>query len=456
MILARQTRMLVIITIVLNFFSVAAFAAEDNTANFLSLSDIHFDPFVSCHGKIPCPLIMSLRKSAASEWPKILAADANEVPQYRQDTTYPLLLSALNASKKTAEQRNAKFVLVLGDSLGHDYRRFYKKYANDKNGVHYQEFVLKTLQFMNLEIKNAFPTLSVYEVVGNNDSYRNDYVSTPNGPFYSDMARLWGSLIVNNENRSMMQQQFPTAGYYAVTVQPGLRLIVLNSVLFSKHTKSKTVELAANRELDWLHKQLQIAKEMHQKVFIAMHIPIGIDVYASLRIKLFTLIELWKPNYTKRFRDELAQFAPEISAIFCGHLHSDWFQILTFNGSNEIPVTGTPSISPLFGNNPGYKIYSYSLPDFELKDFTTYYYPVNGSKTWTVEYDFNQSYQSECKNCVALTGMNLLTKKGTLSEHYKRFYALGTDDKAINTKWNPYYWCAVRQISTDDYRKCIE
>ncbi len=115
---------------------------------------------------------------------------------------------------------------------------------------------------------------------------------------------------------------------------------MLNTNVFSYKAKGENINQTAMQQLDWLHAQLQAAQNKKQTVLIAMHIPIGVDIYASLRFKLFTLMEFWKPTYLQRFQNELQQFAPRIAGIFAGHLHSDWFQILTFS-SGEIPVTGS-------------------------------------------------------------------------------------------------------------------
>src|SRR5579871_5438950 len=114
-------------------FATVSSAINNNLANFLVLADIHFDPFVSCKNVKPCPLIEKLRQANASEWPKLLAVYDDESPRYRQDTNYPLLISALSAAKRAANAQQAKFVLVLGDFLGHEYRTYYKKYSADKH-----------------------------------------------------------------------------------------------------------------------------------------------------------------------------------------------------------------------------------------------------------------------------------------------------------------------------------
>lgn len=445
------------IFVVLLFFPLVS-AAESQPVSpvyFLSLSDIHFDPFFYCHNRRPCPIIDKLRQAPVSEWSRILSAYENEAPLYGEDTNYSLFLSALRAARETAKSRHAAFVVVLGDFLAHTYQYHYTFFSQDWRGTGYSQFVNKTLMFMTQEINRAFAGLDVYPVVGNNDSYGGDYSSRPNGAFFQETARTWSAFIKQPANRQAFEKQFPTAGYYAVTGPANLRIIALNSVLFSNRARGKRVDVAAMQELDWLHAELQAAKDRQQKVILLMHIPMGVDVYSSLRFNLFTLVEFWDPKYTQRFRVELQAFSPEIAGILAGHLHADWFQILKASNANKIPVSSTPSISPIFGNNPGYKIYTYSPESASLDDFTTYYMPINSKGGWMTEYNFQQIYQPYCRVCPMLKGMLRLHAENRLAERYKQFYAVNTTSQPITTKWNPYYWCAIHEVTASEYKQCV-
>lgn len=420
----------------------------------LSLSDIHFDPFIACQNQTSCPLIQALRAAPASAWPAILSKHDASKPEYRQDSDYTLLVSALAAAKQAAEKNHVQAVLVLGDFLAHDYRRLYKKYSGDSSRASYRVFVNKTMTFLTNEIARAFPNTNVYAVVGNNDSYSGDYRLEPNGAFFSDTAQLFARLIKNPANQAALRAEFPRAGYYAVTIAPDTRLLVLNTVLFSSKAKPKQAHAAAQQQLAWFHKQLLSAKEKNQHVMIAMHIPAGIDVYGTLKFRFFRLIEFWNRQYTEQFEKELKEFAPEIIAIFAGHLHADWFQRMQLDNRNSILVTGTPSISPVFGNNPAFKIYQYSPSSGELTNFQTYYFPLD-KRTWGMEYSFDQIYQPNCNRCNLHDGIERLSASNQLADYYKRFYAVSTASQPITTKWMPYYWCATQGIDAEKYKKCV-
>lgn len=437
--------------------SVAASAPKAKEVRFLTLADIHFDPFVACHQRVPCPLIQKLQKASVSEWPQILRAYDNTQAQYKEDTSYPLLASALEAAKAAAIKQNVQFVVVLGDFLGHEYRECYKLYAQDKSRAGFQSFVRKSLSFLTNEINQAFPNINVYMVVGNNDSYYGDYAVVPRSQFFVETAQTWASVIRDKTSRAAMLREFPEAGYYAITLpdQPSLRLIVLNSVLFSYKSYAKHADEAANQELIWLQQQLTAARDQHQQVLIAMHIPAGIDIYATLKFRLFRLIELWKRPYTVRFEAMLREFSPEVIGILAGHLHSDWFQIMTLSNANAIPITGTPSISPIFGNNPGFKIYTYMPAKRRLENFDTYYYPFKKQSSWTKEYNFSQVYQPKCETCSLVAGMNDLKANNELVNAYKRFYFVSSTISPLLSSWQPYYWCGIHEVTAAGYLSCV-
>ena len=357
------------------------FAANPDHADkltFITLADLHFDPFFSCHDKTPCPLIRQLKAASYQQWPSILNVYRNEASQYQQDTNYALLSSSLAVAKKAAEERKVKYVIVLGDFLAHEYRVKYKKYGNDKSFSGYQAFVKKTMGFLTDELAQTFPNIDVYAVIGNNDSYHGDYVSIARGQFFKDTSTMWATLIKSKDNRERLQNVFPIGGYYAVTVprDPHLRLIILNTVFFSYKAMAKNNDKSATEELTWLHNQLQSAQQQHQKVIIAMHIPMGVDMYATLQVHFFRLVDLWKLNFTKIFEADLKEFASEVVGVLSGHLHSSWSQELTIDNSH-IPMSGTISISPIFGNNPGFKVYTYSLNNQQLEKADELAVPAN-------------------------------------------------------------------------------
>src|SRR5665213_2112817 len=57
-------------------------------ATFITVADIHFNPFASCRTK-PCALALSLQQAPVSQWQTLFEKDASkELSDYDYDTNY--------------------------------------------------------------------------------------------------------------------------------------------------------------------------------------------------------------------------------------------------------------------------------------------------------------------------------------------------------------------------------
>lgn len=454
----------VIVSVLFISASTAMADAVTPTASqkFISIADIHFDPFIGCETlRQPCALIDALRKADVSAWEDIFAKKADTQPsRLFLDTNYALLKSTLSEVSVVKNKEHPQFVLILGDFLAHDYREKYRKFSGDRSAAGYQLFVKKTLQYLTKQFHQVFPNLDVYPVVGNNDAYTGDYAVVPAGAFFQDTARIWSQLMVDKKNRTQLLQNFPEAGYYAVTVpgQLSQKIIILNTVIFSTKAKGVNINATALSELHWLHEQLAEAMRHHQHVILAFHIPVGIDVYATLRNKLGGIKEFWKPVYSQAFENELQQYQSVITAILPAHIHMDALQIITLKEMADIPVSFTSSVSPVYGNNPGFKVFSYDPETFKLRNFETYFTPLNNRADhteWNQEYNFNSIYQPTCQSCQVAEGIKNITANNVLATQYKKYYSVSNDIGTAQKSWLPYYWCDIRAVNRSKYKTCL-
>ncbi|OGT38026.1 MAG: hypothetical protein A3F11_03395 [Gammaproteobacteria bacterium RIFCSPHIGHO2_12_FULL_37_14] len=412
------------ILLLLFFVEVSSYAATltvNRQAAFLSVADIHFDPFLSCSkDEKPCPLIEALRRAPTSQWQDIFDQYNRLRSQYYHDTHHLLLKSTLQEMKDIANKADIKFVLILGDFLGHDFKKSFRAYSSDKTDYSYQAFVRKTMGFLSNEINHAFPTVDVFIALGNNDSYKGDYHPELQGLFLQDMAELWSKTIKDSVARNIMQNEFLQRGYYSINIpkQPTLRLIVLNSVLFYKDSLDKKTTQAAIRQLAWLHDELEAVKQKNQKAIIAFHIPPSVDVYLPFKKNLFISLELWQKQYIKYFQAELTEFSTSMMAVLPAHIHVDWFQIIPVGNGEKVLMNTTPAISPLFGNNPAFKVFSYAVPSLDLLGFSTYFYSFDTRK-WLQEYSFNIQNPTNHNGILMGDGMSFIKLSGQLAAYYK-------------------------------------
>jgi len=437
-------------------------SSSPTTEKFLSVADIHFNPFDGCKvSPKPCVLLNKLRAEDYHAWDRIFVHDGpSQFSKIGEDTNYPLFKSALAELETVHKREHVRFGLVLGDFLAHEFRMRYAAYSHDASAAGYQAFVKKTLQFMTYKLHQTLPDIDVFPVVGNNDSYTGDYSSVPHGAFYQETAKTWVDLIRYQKNKNNLLRDFPISGYYAVTLSDAhsKRIILLNTVLFSQHSTGSKVDTAARAELSWLHEQLASALKQKQQVILACHIPMGIDVYKTVKSKLGKIAEFWKPEFNRAFQQELNDFAPIIVEMLPAHIHMDGFQFIFLKHSTDLAVNVTPSISPIFGNNPGFKVFSYHSENLKPYNFETYYLPLaTNNAIWQKEYNFNHVYQPTCQQCKLITGMRQLSATNSLVEFYKKYYALGNNAQPITNKnkWLPYYWCGIQEITLRNYKSCM-
>jgi len=432
------------------FLTAQTVFAEDNTASFLAVSDIHFDPFQFCGDSSPCKLIETLNSVPASRWNEILSQDIDHSPSSGHDSSYQFLEFALTGLQKQADASHVRFAIITGDFLGHHYKDLYFKYASDQTLEGYQTFVQKTFNFLTGEIARTLPNVDVYSVMGNNDSYSGDYNLTDLPKFSEDLASTWSTLIRNKQNKTSFQTQFKHAGYYAVKV-PGaknLLLVGLNSTVFSKSAEGGNYADMAQEQLQFLHDTLAAAQKRHQKVLIIAHIPDIVDAASSIKSDPYQTQKYWRPQYSERFQQELYNYSSVIVGIIAGHLHLDWFHVV-----NNIPVASITSLSTLF-NNSGFKIFTYSLLTDQLINYETYYQSPSTSNQWRLEYDFNQTYQPGCSSCKLVDGMNSLARTGDLVNSYIKYYQISAESPITPANW-PYYWCSIHHNSVSDYEACL-
>ena len=132
--------------------------------------------------------------------------------------------------------------------------------------------------------------------------------------------------------------------------------------------------------------QLQNADKNHDKLLLAYHIPVGIDVFATFKAGFREIKEFWKSSYSEKFKNELMQYSNVVTAIFAGHIHIETYQTIALKKFATIPVIITPSISPIFGNSPAFKVITFDTQTFQLKNIDTYNYSleISGSN-WRKE-----------------------------------------------------------------------
>lgn len=68
--------------------------------------------------------------------------------------------------------------------------------------------------------------------------------------------------------------------------------------------------------------------------------------------------QFWRKNYTDAFLDILAKYEDDIKLVSGAHIHRSEFRapISKAHEKIDVPYLITPSITPVYNNNPGYTV----------------------------------------------------------------------------------------------------
>ena len=165
-------------------------------------------------------------------------------------------------------------------------------------------------------------------------------------------------------------------GYFARTLTAGgrnIKVIALNTVPYSPKDQCVAGKTFRQKDVDaqmtWLARQLE---DIHgeEKAIIIMHIPPGKDGFKKAANE-----SLWDSALPvqRQFLGIVAANKGKIAGILAGHSHKDGLRILRNADTSAGVLFSIPSISPVYNNNPGFKMISYNPSTLEWDNCTTFF-----------------------------------------------------------------------------------
>jgi sphingomyelin phosphodiesterase acid-like 3 len=466
----RVKRSRILSTLALICLAIAcANAAGAADAKFLWVSDLHFNPMAD-----PA-LVPELVKAEPAQWEAILdRTSSTSFSQYKSDTNWWLLKSALDQFPKTI--RHPAFVMVTGDLLAHEFPQLFRSATHDEDPLHYRAFVLKTVEFLQLELQRRFPGNKILLTPGNNDNDCGDYTIEAGGAFLNGSAAVARKLAGADE---AFVADWKALGSFNVAhpTIANARIISLNSIFLSQKYQALSSEqgckpvssTAVAALMHWLEQQLADAERSHQRVWLMFHIPPGIDGYASAmkRKKLAagttenastcaqSIVPMWQTQWTAQFVALLAKYHATVTAAFAAHTHSDDFRV-----TGQEFVLMSPAISPVYSQNPGFRVVSYRH-DGTLTDQSTYYLtnlPVAGANVkgqWKREYQFTRKWKTHELNAASLGRVyeEVEADQAARAAWLKLYAVSGPAEEGEKPIVRALY-CAVEGLSVDGYKQC--
>ncbi len=433
----------------------------------LIASDVHFNPMAD-----PA-LVADLAAADPSQWERIFQrSKATAFSSYGHDPNWWLLRSGLDAM--VLAEPHPALVLFTGDLLAHNFHQIYSGITHDGDPAHYGAFVLKTVDFIALEFRKRFVTAKILVTPGNNDQYCQDYSIEPNGAFLADTAERARDLAKEDEQ---FTASWKSLGSYSVEhpTLHDLRILSLNTIFWSPRYGAANFRdgcapvssTAPSDLLAWLESQLAEAEQSHEKVWLMFHIPPGIDGWATTHHKEDTsssctssIVPMWVPEWTERFDSVLERYRNTVLASFAGHTHADDFRVIGAKSANPHFVLIDPAISPIYDQNPGFRIVDYRS-DGTLADQTTYFLTnlqQAGGKTqgrWRREYTFSQRWKVR-----QLDGANLaqiydqIASRDAARSLWWQLYMVSSSAEHLPARDVKALYCAIDGLTQPEYESC--
>lgn len=443
-------------------------------------SDVHFNPFYD-----PTLFPALFDENNTDKWAAIFQRSSITAPSSRgSDTNYPLFMLTLAGIKQNLGA--SPLVIYTGDILGHGIAQFFYPLYYRHMGVTVpavpddtavtamKAFTNKVVTFFMGRVKRAVGNIPVMFAVGNSDSYSGygpnilDSSMEPDNSFLVNTAELFYTKFLNGTvDGTEFHTTFTKGGYYsAEPAGTDLMVIGLNTILFCQLFSSGPTanDIMVADELSWLELRLQSAKAKGKKVWLLMHAPPGADICTTAgRVdngQIPSAAMMWWPAYQTSILDLLAKYPGLISLTLAGHTHMDEYRIMPTTDALEI----TPAISPWFGNNPAFKVFTISLDTLKPTDYSSLNYDLaTNPAQFKSYYTFSTAYSAEGLLDASLTQLipALVTNKDKQSL-YRGYYFSGNNsltavDYPLGNSYNPItdttwpvYWSGIGHMEEGD------
>ena len=445
-------------------------------------SDLHFNPFYDPALFVSSPTLCTT--ADPSTWPGIFQTSAITTPSvWGTDTNYPLLVLALASIKQNL--RASPLVIYTGDLIGHYLPQLFYQYCSGLTATQsptlqqvaaMQAFTDKTVTFATAQIRAAVGNVPVMFAIGNIDSYTG---YGPDSVFLSNTAETFYTQLLNRTgDHQTFLNTFTSGGYYsAEPLGPGLTIIGLNTNPFALGIPGDN-DSAVAAELAWLDSTLSTAQNAGRHVWLLMHVPPGANTVATAESvvggKIQSATMMMYQSYQTSLLQVLAKYPDLITMTLGAHTHMDEYRIL----SPSIVLDEVPAITPCFGENPAFKVFTFSQDAFTPTDYSALNYDlakVPAPAQFESNYTFSAAYSMQgslgaslvqlypqLATSVALTASQPPNAQQSFYiSQYLSGNSLGVNAKS-GTSWSPItnadwpvFACGIGKMSQLDFEDCV-
>ena len=166
---------------------------------------------------------------------------------------------------------------------------------------------------------------------------------------------------------------------------------------------------------------------------------------------------MWMPDYQTSFLQILSKYPGLITQTFAAHTHMDEFRIMSPGNVVEI----TQGITPRSGNNPAFKVFTFSGDTLTATDYTSFNYDLASTPPqFNTYYTFSTAYSLQGLLNGSLTQLDpLLATDSVRQALYRTYYFSGnafatTSYPITDTNW-PVYWCGIGHMDQQGFIDCV-
>lgn len=434
------------------------FSEQDHQGFILLITDIHFDPLADAS------LVGKLTAAPVERWSSILEPTSQSpFSQYGSDSSYALVLSALEAAAETGLEYD--LVLIPGDYLAHDLRERFEKITGGDDG--FDDLIIKSELFMMTVLDQTFPGVPIVATLGNNDSICGDYQVEPGGAFLRGVADEWTRLTRSQESSG----DFSLGGFFSMPhpIVPDHELIVINNIFWSTKYRNSCgagPHHPGDAEMAWLDWTLHRIGLKGRTATLLMHIPPGMSAYSSsdcVKSCDSKIVSFLAPRYARDLLDVLRRHASALSSSFAGHTHMDNLVLIDdADGKPFMFSKITTAVSPMFGNNPAFAVLQYDRHSGLIYDEATIYLTnlstagENEEAQWAVEYLFSQAYGHDemSPQTLAMLARSIKSSASIRDAFIQRYDAESQQSSSFNDSSWPAFACAQTELEAAPYARC--
>jgi hypothetical protein len=151
---------------------------------------------------------------------------------------------------------------------------------------------------------------------------------------------------------------------------------------------------------------------------------------------------MWVEKSQDQFMGIIGKYPGVIAMSLAGHTHMDEFRLMS--PGNALAITA--GISPYFGNNPAYKIFTVDNLSLVPTDYSAVYCNLaTPPSQFNNYYTFSKAYVSEgpLPTSLMLLCSELRTSNAAKTQYYDAFFSGNNSANPItNINW-PIFWCGI-------------